>query len=132
MSREIHLPKLPWWQWALMVMLVCWLLVRVGENYHPSSSSVQQTPSDSRKQLIESQFSSWDGAHRGLTAYIKSSMNDPASYKHVDTSYSDQGDYLIVTTKFRGKNAFGGVITTFIKAKVDLDGKVLAIIKQQP
>ena len=59
-------------------------------------------------------------------------MNDPDSYKHVDTFYNDHGDYLIVKTTFCGKNAFGGVVTNTISAKVDLDGKIIEIISQGP
>lgn len=85
----------------------------------------------SRQKKIESQFSAWDGSHRGLTSYIKKSMNDPSSYKHDETRYSDAGDYLIVITRFRGKNAFGGVVLNTIKAKVDLDGNVISILSQE-
>jgi hypothetical protein len=59
-------------------------------------------------------------------------MNDPDSYKHVETVYSDMGDYLVVRTTFRGKNAFGGVVTNWIKAKVDLNGNVISVIEQGP
>ena len=84
----------------------------------------------SRKQRIESQFSAWDGSHRELEKLIKNSMNAPDSYKHVETKYWDQGDPLIVMTKFRGKNAFGGVITNWVKAKVSLDGNILEVLEQ--
>jgi len=85
-----------------------------------------------RKERIEAQFSPWDGSHLGLTKVIKKLMNDPDSYKHVETVYWDMGDHLVVRTTFRGKNAFGGVVTNWIKAKVDLDGKVLEILDQGP
>jgi hypothetical protein len=85
---------------------------------------------EERKKRIERGFSAWDGSHRGLTKVIKASMNDPKSYEHVETVYLDMGDHLVVTTTFRGKNAFGGVVPNWTKAKVDLDGKVLAIIGQ--
>jgi len=83
-----------------------------------------------RKENIKRQFSSWDGSHRNLERYIKSSMNDPDSYKHVETRYADNGSYLTVSTTFRGKNAFGGVVKNTIVAKISLDGEVLGIIKQ--
>jgi hypothetical protein len=85
-----------------------------------------------RKERIESQFSAWDGAHRNLTMVIKASMNDPDSYKHDETTYWDMGDYLVVRTAFRGKNVFGGVVRNWVKAKVDLDGNVIAILEQGP
>lgn len=85
-----------------------------------------------REERIRAQFSPWDGSHRGLTKVIKNIMNDPKSYQHVKTVYWDRGDYLIVKTTFRGTNVFGGVVTNWIKAKVDLDGNVLEILDQGP
>jgi hypothetical protein len=85
-----------------------------------------------RKKRLEGGFSAWDGSHCGLTKVIKESMNDPKSYEHVDTKYWDMGDHLVVTTTFRGKNAFGGVIKNWVKAKRDLDGNVLKVIEQGP
>jgi len=82
-----------------------------------------------RKELVEKQFSAWDGSHRGLTKAIKESMNDPSSYDHVETRYLDRGDHLIVTTIFRGKNAFGGVVKNSVTAKVDLNGNVIEVIQ---
>ncbi len=82
-----------------------------------------------RTNMIESQFSAWDGAHNNLTKYIKANMNDPSSYKHVETVYWDMKDYLVVRTTFRGTNAFGGVVTNSVKAKVSLDGQVLEIMQ---
>lgn len=110
------------------------LLLAVGssDSGSSSSSSAPKTPEEQRKARIEEQFSAWDGSHRGLTKVIKASMNDPKSYDHVETVYWDQGDHLIVRTTFRGKNAFGGVVANWVKAKVDLDGNVLAIIEQGP
>lgn len=85
-----------------------------------------------RKEKVESQFSAWDGSHRGLTRIIKEAMNDPGSYDHAETRYSDKGSYLIVRTVYRGKNAFGGIVKNAITAKVDLNGNVLEIISQEP
>lgn len=85
-----------------------------------------------RKKLIETQFSAWDGSHRNLTKAIKESMNDPDSYEHVETTYTDNGDHLIVLTKFRGKNGFGGTVLNAVKAKVSIEGDVLKILEQYP
>lgn len=98
----------------------------------PTTESRPKTQAELRKEQIERQFSAWDGSHRGLTKAIKASMNDPDSYDHVETVYSDMGDYLVVRTTFRGKNAFGGVVKNWVKAKVDLNGNVIEIIEQGP
>lgn len=95
-------------------------------------SIAEANRAEERTKLIEKHFSAWDGSHRGLTKLIKAGMNDPNSYEHVETSYVDKGDYLIVKTTFRGKNAFGGVVTNWVQAKVDLDGNVLEIIGRGP
>lgn len=83
-----------------------------------------------RKGMIEKQFSAWDGSHINLTKYIQESMNDPDSYEHVKTVYRDMNDYLIVTTTFRGTNAFGGVVKNSVTAKIALNGDIIEIINQ--
>ena len=85
-----------------------------------------------RQKRIESGFSAWNGSHIALTRIIKKSMNDPKSFEHVETSYGDRGDYLVVKTTFRGKNAFGGVVLNWITAKCDLDGNVIEVTEQGP
>lgn len=81
-----------------------------------------------RKKQIEKQFHFWDGSHRNLEWHIKEIMNDPDSYEHVVTTYWDKGDHLVVTTTFRGKNAFGGVVKNSITAIVSLNGDIIQII----
>jgi len=60
-------------------------------------------------------------------------MNDPNSYEHDETRYGDRGDHLVVMLKYRGKNAYGGVVRGWVKAKVSLhDGTILEIIAEGP
>ena len=82
-----------------------------------------------RDEAIRSQFSPWDGSHYRLEKYIKDNLNDPDSYKHVETRCIDKGDYLVVITKYRGKNAFGAVVTEIMTAKVDLSTNNIEIIR---
>ncbi|MES2516080.1 MAG: hypothetical protein V4580_18135 [Bacteroidota bacterium] len=82
-----------------------------------------------RQTKIDDQFSSWDGSHKTLTKYVKDNMNDPDSYEHVETKYYDMKDHLIIITKFRGANSLGGKVLNSLKAKVDLEGKILEIIE---
>ena len=98
----------------------------------PSTPKAPKTPEEARKELIEKQFSVWDGSHYAVTKVIKDSMNDPKSYEHVETRYVDGGDHLIVTTTFRGQNAFGGVVKNSVMVKVDFDGNVLKVLTQFP
>lgn len=86
----------------------------------------QLSPDQARKQRLEQHFSKWDGSHERLTPIIKASMHNPDSFEHVKTTYRDQGETLLVTTQFRGTNAFGAVVTQTIRAVVDLNGNVLS------
>ena len=84
-----------------------------------------------RKELIEKQFSDWDGSHDALTKFIKKNMNDPKSYKHVETRYRDDGDFVTVQAKFRGTNAFGGLVMNKVVARCSISGQVLEIVSQE-
>lgn len=83
-----------------------------------------------RVENIKKQFSNYDGSHYKLEQYVKKAMNDPSSYEHVNTSYWDMKDHIVVTTTFRGKNGFGAIVKTTVKANVSMDGDVLEIISQ--
>ncbi len=87
---------------------------------------------ENRKKIIGKQFSSWDGSHRKLNLYIRKHMNDPKSYRHAETKYWDRGgDYIIVETTYRGKNAFGGIVKNSIKVKASIDdGEILYVYKK--
>lgn len=93
-------------------------------------ASANKAAIEARIKKLESQFSAWDGSHRTLERAIKKSMNDPDSYEHVETTYRDLGDSLIVSTTFRGKNGFGGMVKNTVVAQVDLDGNILNIISE--
>lgn len=118
---------------VVIIVFVCLLGfgIYIGEK-GTSDNVVSKSDVDPRKKMIEKHFSSWDGSHIGLTKIIKELMNDPKSYEHVETRYGDYGNYLLVKTTFRGKNAFGGVVTNWISAKCDLRGNVIEIIDQGP
>ncbi len=94
------------------------------------AEQVAKESATDRHELVEKQFSVYDGSHRGLEKYIKKNMNDPDSYEHVETRFTDVGDYILVVTKFRGANAFGAKVINTVTAKVDFNGNVLEIISQ--
>ena len=99
----------------------------ISEREEKIEQERKEAEAQRREEKIEDQFSSWNGSHRQLTKVIKESMHNPDSYEHVETSYKDMGDYLIVRTKFRGTNGFGAVVTNNVEARVSLDGQVLEI-----
>lgn len=94
-----------------------------------ASMTEAERDAKSRKEIIKKQSSPWDGSHRNLERLIKKTMNDPASYEHVETRYGDQGDHILVATTFRGRNGFGGVVTQTMSAKLSLSGDILEVIE---
>lgn len=82
-----------------------------------------------RSNKITNLFSLWDGSFYNLNVFIKSQMNNPKSFEHVETVYWDMKDYLVVRTTYRGTNAYGGIVTNWIKVKVSLDGEIIDILE---
>ncbi|WP_411851583.1 hypothetical protein ACLB90_03150 [Stenotrophomonas sp. LGBM10] len=85
---------------------------------------------------VRSQFSAWDGSSYKVDAFIKSTMENPDSYKHVSTRHRVRVDptetFVLVDTTFRGTNAFGGVVTNEVRLKVDpATGDVLDVLHAQ-
>ncbi|MDR6924805.1 hypothetical protein [Pseudomonas sp. BE134] len=78
---------------------------------------------------IEDQFSSWDGAHRQFERLIKKNMNDPSSYDHIETRYTDKGSYIRVYCKFRGKNGFGGTVIQTEVADYSINGDFIKFVE---
>lgn len=57
--------------------------------------------------------SAWDGSVHAVERHLKQALHDPGSYDHVRTSpVTGEGDYWVVVSSFRGKNAFGALIIT--------------------
>lgn len=82
------------------------------------------------KAWVDAQFSSWDGSHTYLVDLVKENLNDNKSFKHVKTTYSDKGTYLIVKMTYRASNAFGGIILQNVTAKADYKTNIITIISQ--
>jgi ribosomal protein L37E len=118
-------------QLGCLVFFGILILIWAISSLFNDSPAEKVTPQQSQKSKVESQFSAWDGSHIGLTKYVKSKMNDPDSYEHVETRFEDKGSHILVATKFRGNNKFGGKVLNTILAKVDYNGNVLEIISQE-
>jgi len=122
--------------WLPFTLIVIIIIFWTGYNSSkPGSAPAEQVKSaeELRMERVKKEFSAWDGSHIKLTELIKQSMNDPNSFEFDSIVVNkDGGDYLILTEKFRGKNAFGGVMPSWVKAKVDLDGNILEIIAEGP
>lgn len=79
----------------------------------------------------ESFLSAWDGSNRELVKLVKSAMNDPKSFEHVETRFIDRGNGLSLFMTYRGKNAFGGVVTNKISAELDKNTRSLSNIQER-
>ena len=93
--------------------------------YQADPGPAKPAPAKSREAKIKEQFSAWDGAHKGLEAWVKRNMNDPDSYEHVETSCLDNGETITVILKFRGANAFGGKVVNVARCDFDMDGNMI-------
>ena len=124
--------KQAWAGFLVFLLLVggCVAALDSVETSAPPLTAEEQARQDRETQLSDA-FSAWDGSHKALTLMIKDSMNDPNSYEHIATRYIDRGETLFVITEFRGKNAFGGMVKTTVRATTNaLTGEVIEIISQ--
>lgn len=98
----------------------------------PDSMLVQYLNYDA----YENQFSKWDSSHYKSVALIKSLMNDPSSYKHVNTNHrlvmTGPERYTLVSTTFRARNGFGGIVTHTIVTKANIyTGDIIEVVEQR-
>lgn len=112
----------------LSVLAVCFFIfIAFGSG---EDKNTDGTPKTEKQIQLEKQFSTWNGSHIELTKLIKNAMNDPDSYEHVETKYWDMTDYIVVRTVYSGKNAFGGRVKNFVKAKYDNKGNLIEILEE--
>jgi hypothetical protein len=97
------------------------------ERKRQKEEDIKEAP-NKRKKLLERGFNMWNGSHIKLEKYIKTSLKDPRSYEHIETRYTDKGDFIIVGTKFRARNGFGGMVIGNIAVKASIDGDILELI----
>lgn len=71
---------------------------------------------------VKDLFSPWDGSSPAMVRATKKVMNDPKSFEHVETNYIVQKDGGVkITMRFRGKNAFGGLVMQTVVGIIDID-----------
>lgn len=82
-------------------------LLFVGTCTYQAATSEPEPPT--RKQVIENAFGS-EGQYLQLVRIIKHDLNDPESFRHIETRYYEHGqnDTLQVYMNYRSKNVFGG------------------------
>ena len=67
-------------------------------------------------------LSSWDGSNRSLVSFVKSGLQEPDSFEHVDTLVtpkSEETGLHGITMTYRARNGFGGVNLSRAIAEVD-------------
>lgn len=77
-----------------------------------------------RQEKINSQFL-FNGSNRFLTEYIVKSIDDPGSFRHLNTDYWIHDEYLEVQTTYSSLNDAGSIVANTIKAYVDFDGRII-------
>lgn len=115
---------------ALMaLMLAFW--PKAPEKRPSAPEAAQAAPRElTKEEKIKRQFSGWNGAHIGLERLVKRHMNDPDSYDHIETRYTEEADGIALVMKYRGANSFGGKVINHVIAKADFDGKIVSILYQ--
>jgi hypothetical protein len=106
------------------------IFLAFGSSEDDNTKNADGTSKTEREIKLDKQFSAWDGSHLKLTELIKGAMNDPDSYEHVKTVYWDMKDHIIVRTIYSGKNAFGGRVRNWVRAKIDDNGNIIEIMDE--
>jgi len=121
-----------------VVLFFGWLIFSTISTYNEhtdsaeaSSQKIPKTAAELREEKIKRAFSAWDGSHIYLERWIKKNLKDPDSYDHMETRYGDKGDHILVSTKYRARNGFGGMTIGQAVAKTRLDGTIIEIIAQE-
>lgn len=126
-KQELNKTKLRFGIIVVLAISIIWF----GSTRDTAKSSkwpyTQEEESKRRAEIIDKCFSAWDGSNIELTKFIKESMNDPDSYEHIQTTYQDINNEIIIHTIFRGKNAYGGVVKQSISATIDLNCNIIEI-----
>ncbi|HPS57934.1 MAG TPA: hypothetical protein PK514_07485 [Spirochaetota bacterium] len=100
---------------GMVAAILIGALLLAGYLYDRNTSSTPVTTNNTASNC----FSQWDGSCLEVEKAIKKTMNDPSSYEHIETRYNKNTDgTMTVGTKFRGKNAFGGIVVNTAIGKV--------------
>jgi hypothetical protein len=99
------------------------------QKQYDAAQKAKEKAKKERQDRIDAAFSPWDGKCATLVEMVKDNMEDPGSFKHVETRYWDQGNTIRIKMTFRGKNGFGGVVTNGVTADWDLTTDMITIVE---
>ena len=134
-DSEKNKGKNSWISAALVIILFVVIVAKCSsdEPSKPAPAAAPKTAEQIETEVIERQFSQWDGSHRNLYRYLKENLKDPDSLEHIETGYKrnfgkdGKLNTITVTTKYRAKNSFGGYVVEYISADYDLEGNLVKI-----
>ncbi len=84
----------------------------------------KQVPSKSK---AADKFSPVDGENVELSYWIKNKLDDPESFEHVRTEWTEYDDHILVYTTFRFNNKFGAKTMTTYEVVLDLDDNIKSL-----
>lgn len=116
-----------------LVFMLSWLLPDSTET-KATVEAKQETPPPPVEAFVDpgdpkNFLHYYDGSNKELVKLVKSGMNDPDSFKHVETRFNDNGDSLKLYMTFRGTNGFGAIVTNKISADLDKRTRTLSNIQ---
>lgn len=102
--------------------------IKASEALDWCKQDYQKDPSSLAKMVDFDVFRSnvrlFDSSYQPLIAAIKDDMNDPSSFKHLETKYrfilDGAAPYAIATTTYQGANSYGTTVKNQLSAKIDL------------
>lgn len=102
----------PIWYYLVAVGFLLWFVSNIFDK--------SDTKPATRTEQVQALFMPADGQNYDLVQRVKTQMNDPKSFEHVETTYHDSGtgDVQVFMT-FRGKNALGVLVLNRAVASID-------------
>lgn len=115
-----------------LIFILPWLVPDTTET--KATVEAEQAPTPPAEVFVDpgdpkNFISGWDGKNRELVDLVKSGMNDPKSFEHVETRFRDNGDSLSLVMTFRGKNAFNATVTNKVSADLDKRTRLLTNVQ---
>lgn len=87
------------------------------------------TPKTHDEMVMAKLTNSLDGCQLDMKQEVKKLMNDPDSFKCIETNVIKLKDDYVLIMQFTGKNQLGGTVKNVAKAEYDSDGKFVKFIE---
>lgn len=87
------------------------------------------TPKTHDEMVMAKLTNSLDGCQLDMKQEVKKLMNDPDSFKCIETNVIKRKDDYVLIMQYTGKNQLGGTVKNVAKAEYDSDGKFVKFIE---